>query len=109
MYWSYGMNAVIDLGGKQISVTKKEIIAVDKLDDSKKTVEFDKVMLVSDGKEVTIGKPYISGATVKAKILDNVRDKKVDVFKFKRRKNYKRMKGHKQPYTVIEIQDIKAG
>jgi large subunit ribosomal protein L21 len=104
------MNAIIDLGGKQISVTKKDIVAVDKLDDKTNgTVEFDKVMLVSDGKDVTVGQPYIKGATVQAKVLETTRDKKVEVFKFKRRKNYKRMKGHKQPYTVIQIQDIKIG
>ncbi|MFW5921605.1 MAG: 50S ribosomal protein L21, partial [Polyangiales bacterium] len=70
-------------------------------------VELDRVLMVG-GEEVKIGKPYVDGAKVKAKIKAQDRDKKLIVFKFKRRKNYRRTAGHRQPYTELEITGVQA-
>ena len=103
------MNTIIDIGGKQFDVKKGDIITIDRLDkDINEIVEFDNIV-ASKGKDdiVTFGTPFIKDAKVKAKVLEHVRTPKVWVFKFRRRKDHKKLKGHKQPYTMVQIEDIK--
>lgn len=96
------MFAVIKTGGKQYKVSKGDVIKVEKLDADKK-VSFDEVLMVDD----KIGTPFVKGAKVEGEIIDNIRDKKVLIFKKIRRHNYRRKKGHKQHLTVVKITDIK--
>ncbi|MCK4798038.1 MAG: 50S ribosomal protein L21 [Spirochaetes bacterium] len=101
------MNTIIDIRGKQYNVKKGDVIAIDKIDNKEnEKIEFNNILMVNDNKELKIGTPYVKDVSVQAKVLEHVRDKKVIVFKFKRRKNYKRLKGHKQPYTMIKIEKI---
>ena len=102
------MISIIDIGGKQYSVKKGDVIAVDKLDKKEnEAIVFNNVLLINDQKDdLQIDAPYIKDVKVEAKVLKHVRDDKVFVFKFKKRKSYKRLKGHKQPYTMIEIKKI---
>ncbi|MDR1476598.1 MAG: 50S ribosomal protein L21 [Rickettsiales bacterium] len=98
------MFAIFKTGGKQYKVEKGEVLAVEKLD-AEKTVEFGEVLMV-DGKA---GAPYVSGAKVKADIVEQSKSDKVIVFKKKRRQNYRRKAGHRQLQTVIKITDIVVG
>ncbi len=101
------MFSIVEIGGKQYNVKKGDIITVEKLDKKvNEEVEFDNVILIKDNKDIKTGNPYIKDAKVKATVIDNQKDKKVIVFKFKRKKNYKRLKGHRQPYTMIKIEGI---
>lgn len=101
------MHAVIRTGGKQYRVQKGDIFNVEKLDaEVGSEITFDDILAVGTGDELTIGAPLVEGAAVKARIIKTDRLKKVIVFKFKRRKNYKRMKGHRQHFSRIEITDI---
>lgn len=101
------MTAIFEDRGRQYRVKKDDVIAIDKIEkDKDEVLEFDKVLLVSDEADLKIGAPYVASAKVTAKVVDNVRDDKVIVFKFKRTKNYKRTRGHKQPYTMVKIQEI---
>lgn len=101
------MHAVIRTGGKQYRVQKGDIFNVEKLDaEVGSEITFDDVLAVGNGDELTIGAPLVEGATVKARIIKTDRLKKVIVYKFKRRKNYHRKKGHRQHFSRIEITDI---
>ena len=103
------MYAIVDIAGKQFKVSKKDNILVPKVAaEVGKSVEFDKVLLVSDNGKVLVGKPTLKGATVKAKVLSFERGKKVIVYKKKRRKGFEVKKGHRQDYTKLEIQSIVA-
>ncbi|MCB0718502.1 MAG: 50S ribosomal protein L21 [Bacteroidetes bacterium] len=103
------MYAIVDIAGKQYKVSEKDKLYVPLQDaDVNKSISFDNVLLVVDGETVTIGKPVVKGAKVKAKVLDHVKADKVIVFKKKRRKRYRVKKGHRQPYTQIEIDSITA-
>jgi large subunit ribosomal protein L21 len=104
------MTVIIEDRGRQYKVKKDDVIAVDLMEAKENdTIEFDKILLVSNDKDVKIGAPYVKDAKVKAKVVsDEVRDDKVIDFKFKRRKNYKRTKGHRQSYTLIKIEEITA-
>jgi large subunit ribosomal protein L21 len=103
------MYAVVKTGGKQYRVSKDDVIVVEKLAaDKGATVEFDQVLMLDDGKETQIGTPLVEGARVAATVLDQARDDKIIVFKKKRRKDYKRTKGHRQQITVLRITDILA-
>ena len=85
-------------------------VRVEKLDAAAgEKVEFDQVLLVGEGKEVQIGTPYVEGSKVEATIQSQGRGRKVDVVKFKRRKNYQRLHGHRQAYSEIRVTDIVAG
>lgn len=97
--------AVIETGGKQYRVEEGEYLQVEKLD-AKRSIIFDKVLLCVDGDKIEIGKPYIKGLKVSAKIKDEGKDKKVIIFKFKRKTGYKRKIGHRQPYTGLLIDKI---
>ncbi len=104
------MYAIIDIAGKQFKVSDKDNILVPKIaGEVGKSVEFDRVLLVSDQGKVSVGQPTLKGATVKAKILSFERGEKVIVYKKKRRKGFEVKRGHRQDYTKLEIQRIVAG
>lgn len=100
------MYAIIETGGKQVKVTEGEAIYVEKLNaDAEETVTFDKVLFVG-GDDVKVGAPYVDGASVEAKVEKHGRQKKINVIKFKPKKNYSRKQGHRQPYTKVVINKI---
>jgi len=101
--------AVIKTGGKQYKVKEGDKIKIEKLSaEAGKSVKFDEVLLMVDSKsgETKIGTPLVSGARVEAKVLQQGRDKKVKVVKYKSKTRYTRVYGHKQPYTQVEILKI---
>jgi len=101
------MYAVFKTGGKQYRATQGDKLKIEKLDVAEgDNVEFDEVLMVGEGENVQVGTPLVSGGSVKAKVLSQAKDKKVDVIKFKRRQNYKRMHSHRQPFTLVEITGI---
>lgn len=102
------MYAIIETGGKQLKVSKGDVVDVELLD-AKRSVTFDKVLLFADDGNVEIGTPYVKGAKVSAKVLGNNKDDKVTSFKFKNKTNYHRTIGHRQNYTRVEIQEVKHG
>ena len=100
------MYAIIETGGKQYKVAEGDVIFVEKLDaEVEATYTFDKVLAIG-GDETKIGAPVVEGATVSAKVLKQGKDKKVIVFKYKPKKNYRRKQGHRQPYTKVVIETI---
>lgn len=104
------MYAVIKTGGKQYRVMQGEYLRVEKLEaDVDSTIEFDQVLLVGEGENVTVGAPTVDGAKVSAKVLSHGRGKKVRIIKFRRRKHHKKQQGHRQYYTEIEITGIAGG
>ena len=104
------MYAVISTGGKQYRVKEGSVLRVEKLNGAAgDKIEFDKVLLVGEGQEIKVGRPYVEGSSVEATVQSQGRSRKVDVIKFKRRKNYKRRHGHRQAYTEIRVTGIKAG
>ena len=99
--------AIIETGGKQYKVSASNILKVEKLDIKKgNKVEFKKVLLVNDDKTVEIGDPTVSGAVVEGLLLDNIKDRKVIVFKKRRRQNSRKRYGHRQPLSKIQITKI---
>lgn len=101
------MYAVIETGGQQFKVREGDILNVEKLDgDVGATVELDKVLFVRDEKDVKIGAPYVKGAKVVGEIMAQDRAKKVLVFKYKRRKGYRKKNGHRQHFTQLKISQI---
>ncbi|MBQ2840635.1 MAG: 50S ribosomal protein L21 [Oscillospiraceae bacterium] len=100
------MQAIFVTGGKQYKVSEGDVIYVEKLNAEGETVEFDNVLMTIDGENVTVGAPNVDGAKVTAKILKNGKAKKIMVFKFKAKKNYRRRQGHRQPYTKLRIEKI---
>ena len=104
------MYAIVEISGKQFRVQEKDRLFIPRQDaEVNKTVSFDRVLLLADGDKVQVGTPTLKGAAVKAKVIDQVKADKVFVFKKKRRKRYKVKRGHRQPYTQIEVASIKAG
>ena len=104
------MIAVIKTGGKQYSVKAGQILKVEKLEGKKgDSVSLDSVLALTDTKSHTVGNPLVQGASVEAKILEQIRDKKIIVFKKRRRKNYRSTQGHRQYLTVLQIESIKHG
>ena len=102
------MYAIIETGGKQIKVEAGQAIYVEKLaGEQGETVTFDKVLFVG-GDSVKVGVPIVEGATVTAKVEKQGRAKKITVFKYKAKKNYRRKQGHRQPYTKVVIDAINA-
>lgn len=103
------MFAVFSSGGKQHRVTEGEIVRLEMLDaEPGDEVVFDKVLLIADGDNVTVGKPYLEGGAVKGEVVGNARARKIRVIKFRRRKNYLRHQGHRQWYTEVKITGISA-
>lgn len=101
------MFAVVNIAGEQFKVSENTKYYVPRLEgEVDSEITFDQIILFSDGKKTEIGTPTISGKAVQAKILEHLKDEKVIVFKKKRRKSYRRFKGHKQPLTRIEVTKI---
>ena len=102
------MYAIIESCGKQYKVAQGDVVFFEKLDaEVDKKVTFDNVVLVSDGEKIEIGNPYVKGFKVEGKVLAHGKGKKIIVFKYKPKKNYRRKQGHRQPYTKVEITAIK--
>ena len=103
------MYAVVATGGKQYRVEPGEILRVEKLTgEVGSEVAFDQVLMVKNDDSVRIGQPTVEGVTVKGHIIEQDKSKKILVFKFKRRKRYRRKNGHRQPYTAVKIDAIEA-
>ena len=102
------MYAVFKAGGKQYRATQGQKVKLEKINaNSGDKVLFTEVLMVGEGSDVEIGTPFLTNASVEAKVLEESKDKKIEVIKFKRRKNYKRTFGHRQCYTLVEITGIK--
>ena len=103
------MYAVIESGGKQHRVIEGETLKLEKIEAATgETIEFDKVLMVGAGEDVKIGTPMVAGSKVTAEVIAQGRHKKVIVYKFRRRKMYRRKRGHRQYYTELKITGIKA-
>ena len=101
------MKAVIVTGGKQYTVSEGDVLYIEKLEvEAEATVKFDQVLAVLDGENSKIGAPIVEGASVEAKAIKNGKGKKIDVLKYKAKKNEKKKIGHRQPYTKVEITKI---
>ncbi len=104
------MFAVIKTGGKQYKVAKDDVIRVEKLPgEAGQAVEFAEVLMLGGEAGATVGSPLVDGATVKATVLEQIRDDKIIVFKKKRRKKYRRTAGHRQSLTVLRVTEIVKG
>ena len=102
------MYAIIESCGKQYKVAEGDVVFFEKLDvEEGKKVTFDNVVLVSDDKKVEVGAPYVKGVKVEGKVVSHGKGKKILVYKYKAKKNYRRTQGHRQPYTKVEITKIK--
>lgn len=101
------MYALVEIKGKQYRVEQGSTLRIDKLENPKgDNVEFDSVLLVHDDSGVKIGTPYLDGVSVKTTVGEHGRDKKVMVYKYKRRKNYRRTRGHRQSFTTVTVDEI---
>ena len=101
------MYAVIETGGKQYRVQPGDTVVVETLPgESGDAVEFSRVLLISDDESVAVGRPVIDGARVTGQIVDQVLGEKLTVYKFKRRKNYRKRNGHRQQYTAVKIESV---
>ncbi len=101
--------AIIETGGKQYKVSTSKILEIEKLDAKKgETIKFKNVLLLNDDQNTEIGNPSIEGATVEAKLLDNVKDRTILVFHKRRRKNSRKKNGHRQQHSKIQITKILA-
>ncbi len=101
------MFAVIKTGGKQYRVQEKSILRIEKLPvEAGQSVTFNDVLMISSKGKVSVGTPMVAGAVVEGKVIEQMRDRKVIVFKKKRRQNYRRKKGHRQHLTVVQISKI---
>lgn len=103
------MYAIVETGGKQYKVSEGDVLFIEKLAvEDGAEVTFDKVLLVSKENGVVVGSPVVAGATVTANVLKQGKAKKIIVFKYKSKKNYRRKAGHRQPYTQVQIAKINA-
>ena len=103
------MYAVVATGGKQYKVQEGEVLRVEKLTgDVGSQVAFDQVLMLSDGENVKVGQPVLDGVQVKGHIIEQGKHRKILVFKYKRRKRYRRKQGHRQPFTAVKIDAIEA-
>ena len=101
--------AIIETGGKQYKVSTSKILEIEKLDAKKgETIKFKNVLLLNDNKNTEIGNPSVEGATVEAKLLDNVKDRTILIFHKRRRKNSRKKNGHRQQHSKIQITKILA-
>lgn len=104
------MYAIIETGGKQYRVQQGDVLAVEKLPAGPgETVAVEKVLAVVGEDGLKVGAPFVEGARVYLKVLGNGRGKKIIVFKYKAKKNYRRKKGHRQPFTRVAVVKIEAG
>jgi large subunit ribosomal protein L21 len=103
------MYAVVNSGGKQYKVQQGEVLRVEKISgDVGSPVTFDRVLMFADGDNVSIGQPVLDGVSVEGHIVEQGKAKKIIVFKYKRRKRFRRKKGHRQQFTAVQIDSIKA-
>ncbi len=103
------MYAIIETGGKQYRVQEGDVLFIEKLNvEAGDAVEFDKVLAVSNGEELTVGAPIVEGAKVDATVEKNGKGKKVIIYKYKAKKDYRKKQGHRQPYTKVVINKINA-
>lgn len=102
------MYAVIETGGKQYRVSEGDVIFVEKLGVESGEINFDKVVMVGRDDGAVVGAPYVNGASVTASLLKNGKGKKINVFTYKPKKSSKRAMGHRQPYSQVKIESIKA-
>ena len=101
------MKAVIVTGGKQYTVAEGDVLYIEKLEvEAEAAVKFEQVLAVLDGENSKIGAPVVEGAVVEAKVIKNGKGKKIDVLRYKSKKNEKKKIGHRQPYTKVEITKI---
>lgn len=101
------MIAIIETGGKQYRVNEGDIIYVEKMNVEEGTdIKFDTVIAVFEDEKVKLGAPYVKGVDVTGKVLKNGKNKKVVIFKYKAKKNYRKKAGHRQPYTKIQINTV---
>ena len=101
------MYAIIETGGKQYRVENGDQITVEKLKAADgETIVFDKVLVVGDGANAKVGAPYVDGVTVEGKVIETGKGKKIVIFKYKAKKDYRKKQGHRQPYTLVEITSI---
>ena len=103
------MYAIIETGGKQFKVAEGDVLKVELLHaEAGETVEINKVLMVNKDGQLTVGAPYVEGAKVTLKVEENGKGKKIVVCKFKAKKNYRKKKGHRQPYTKVTVEKIEA-
>ena len=103
------MYAIIETGGKQYKVQNGDVLFIEKLDATEESaVTFDKVVALHNDKELKVGAPYVKGATVEARVLKNGKQKKITVFTYRPKKGSKRKMGHRQPYTKVQIEAVRA-
>ncbi len=101
------MYAIIETGGKQYRAEEGKVIRVEKLPAEKgEKIKFDRVLMLNNKKGLQVGKPYLDKAKVEGKVVQVGRDKKIIVYKYKAKKNYRRKQGHRQPYTEVLINKI---
>lgn len=104
------MYAIIETGGKQYRVSEGDVLSVEKLAvEEGQTVEFDRVLTVVKDGEAMIGTPLVAGAKVSGQVVEHGRGKKILVFKYKAKSNYRRRQGHRQPFTKVRIESIAVG
>ena len=104
------MYAIIESCGRQYKVSEGDVVYFEKLNaEEGKAVSFDNVVLVSNEGKVEVGAPYVKGVKVEGKVVANGKAKKILVYKYKAKKNYRRTQGHRQPYTKVEITKITLG
>ena len=101
------MYALVEIKGKQFKAQKGELLKIDRISQVKgETVDFEQVLLLRDEEKVTVGTPYVEGVAIKTTVEDHGKDAKVMVFKFKKRKNYRKKQGHRQQFTLIRVDEI---
>ncbi|SHJ82339.1 50S ribosomal protein L21 [Paramaledivibacter caminithermalis] len=103
------MYAIIETGGKQYRVQEGDTLFIEKIEAAAgETIEFDKVLAVSNGTSLSVGTPFVENAKVEASVIEHGKGRKVIVFKYKSKKDYRKKQGHRQPYTKVKIEKINA-
>jgi large subunit ribosomal protein L21 len=100
------MIAVVEINKKQYTIEENQIFDIEKIDPETTTLRIESVLLLTDGKTTEIGQPYIKDVTVDLDVLETYKDKKVIIFKFKRKTGYKLTKGHRQRLTTVKVKKI---
>jgi large subunit ribosomal protein L21 len=101
------MYAIIASGGKQHKVSEGEILKIEKIDnEAGSSIELDKVLMIVDGENISIGTPYLKGAKVLGEVIEQGRGEKIRIIKFRRRKHHLKQTGHRQDFTAIKITKI---
>lgn len=101
------MYAVIETGGKQYRVQEGDVVTIEKLNvEAGDKIEFDKVLVLADEGDLKVGAPYVEGAVVSGEVVENGKGKKVIIYKYKSKKDYRKKQGHRQPYTMVKIESL---